>query len=195
LAASALSGAFIGAIIAAVVALAVCARADSPGYGFTYPAASIRTALGRITAAAGAMCPDTIGTGARAGAARRRPCNDRSGQEKEMGRLLHRREVREIFGFIPKYELAVMRRMDVTRMICTFHYRDKRAFDWIACAIIEDGIYGKAIQELLQSVPGDIRGTWMSSMQPMMKDEPVEISEDERTEFSKRLEAYEKSYP
>ena len=111
-------------------------------------------------------------------------------------KLLHRKKVREIFGFIPKYELAVMRGLNVRRCtICTFHYRDKGAFDLIACAIIADGIYGKAIQELLQSCPGDIRGTWMPSMQPMMKDEPVEISEDERAEFSKRLAEYGESYP
>jgi hypothetical protein len=96
---------------------------------------------------------------------------------------------------MPKYELAVMRGMDVMRPICTFHYRDKRAFDLIACAIIADGIYGKAIQELLQNVPGDIRGTWMPSMRPMMEDEPVEISGNERAEFSKRFRCPMSSFP
>lgn len=35
-------------------------------------------------------------------------------------KLLHRRKFREIFGFIPKYELAVMRGLNVRRCtICT----------------------------------------------------------------------------
>jgi hypothetical protein len=101
-----------------------------------------------------------------------------------------RKAIKESFGFIPKYELEVMRGMNVMRPICTFHYRDKKAFDLIACAIIADGIHGKAIQELLQSVPGDIRGTWMPSTRSMMEDKPVEISEDEREEFSRRLSEY-----
>jgi len=37
LALSAWSGAIIGAIFAAAVTLAICARAESPGYGFTNP--------------------------------------------------------------------------------------------------------------------------------------------------------------
>jgi hypothetical protein len=101
-----------------------------------------------------------------------------------------RKAIKEAFGFIPKYELEVMRGMNVMRPICTFHYRDKKAFDLIACAIIADGIRGKTIQELLQSVLGDIRGTWMPSTRSMMEDKPVEISEDEREEFSRRLSEY-----
>jgi hypothetical protein len=107
-----------------------------------------------------------------------------------MRRLALGREAKEAFGFMPKYELEVMHGMDVMRPICTFHYRDKRAFDLIACAIIADGIRGKTIQELLQSVLGDIRGTWMPSTRSMMEDKPVEISEDEREEFSRRLSEY-----
>jgi hypothetical protein len=107
-----------------------------------------------------------------------------------MRRLVYRKEAKDVFGFIPKYELEVMHGMDWTHPISTFHYRDKRAFDLIACAIIADGIYGKAIQELLQSNPGDIRGTWMPSTGSMMEDKPVEISEDEREEFSRRLSEY-----
>jgi hypothetical protein len=104
--------------------------------------------------------------------------------------LLRRKEAKEVFGFVPKYELAVMDGTDVMHPICTFHYRDKRAFDAIACAIIADGIEGKAIQELLQSNPGDIRGTWMPDTTPMMESKHVEISEDQRDEFSRRLSEY-----
>jgi hypothetical protein len=58
-----------------------------------------------------------------------------------------------------------------------------------------DGVYGKAIQELLQRLPDDIHGTWMPNMRPMLEDEPVKISEEERAEFSRRLEEYRKSNP
>jgi hypothetical protein len=105
--------------------------------------------------------------------------------------LMYAREAKEVFGFKPKYELVVTRGRDVTNPICVFHYRNKRAFDLIAGAIIADGIYGsKAMQELLQSVPGDIRGTKMPSTRSMLEDEPVEISEDEREKFSRRLSEY-----
>jgi hypothetical protein len=60
----------------------------------------------------------------------------------------------------------------------------------IARAIIEDGIYGKSIQELLQRFPGDIRGTWMPNTKPMLEDKPVEISEDERKEFARQISEY-----
>jgi hypothetical protein len=105
-------------------------------------------------------------------------------------RLVFRRKAKEVFGFVPKYELIVMHRIDVMNPICTFHYRDKRAFDLIARAIIEDGIYGKSIQELLQRFPGDIRGTWMPNTKPMLEDKPVEISEDERKEFARQISEY-----
>jgi hypothetical protein len=66
--------------------------------------------------------------------------------------LVYAREAKEVFGFKPKYELVVTRGWDVMNPICVFHYRNKTA------ALIADGIYGRAIQKILQNVPGDIRG-------------------------------------
>jgi hypothetical protein len=96
---------------------------------------------------------------------------------------------RRIIGFLPRYELIVTR-WSILDPACIFRFTDIRAYDWIAAAIIQGGVYDKPLAKLMQKYPDRIYGNWEPSGRPMLEKDPIEITPEEETEYARRLDEY-----
>lgn len=87
-------------------------------------------------------------------------------------RWTHGQEAKAVFGFVPRYELGILRGRDVFDPYCVFHFADKATakemYHKIAQAIIQGGLYGKPLAKVVQDAdPKKVDARWAPSWQPM----------------------------
>ncbi len=75
------------------------------------------------------------------------------------------REAKPVFGFVPRYEMGIMRRRDFLHPFCVFHFADKataqQMYDKIAHALIHDGLHGMLLARVVRNAdPKKVSSRW-----------------------------------
>jgi hypothetical protein len=89
-----------------------------------------------------------------------------------MRRWSHGQEAKAVFGFVPHYELAILRGFDILNPYCVFHFADnataKEMYHKIAQAIIQGGLHGRHLASVVcDADPKKVDARWAPSWQPM----------------------------
>lgn len=93
-----------------------------------------------------------------------------------MRRFAQGKGAKAVFGFVPRYELGILRGADVLSPYCVFHFADKltanEMYHKIAQAILQDGLHGKALADAVRRCdPKKIDARWAPSWRPIGNDD------------------------
>ena len=88
-------------------------------------------------------------------------------------RLVRGKKAKAVFGFVPRYEMAVFRGRDVSNLYCVFHFADKataeKMYHKIAQAIMEDGLRGEPLAGVMRNAnQTKVDGRWAANWEPMV---------------------------
>jgi hypothetical protein len=89
-------------------------------------------------------------------------------------RWVEGQKAKAVFGFVPRYEMGVLRRVDVSNPYCVFHFADKataeKMYHKIAQAIMEGGLRGEPLARVMRSADQTkVDGRWAASWEPMVE--------------------------
>jgi hypothetical protein len=109
-------------------------------------------------------------------------------------RFVRGKEAKAAMGFVPRYELAVMRGINIYPE-CVFHFADRKIaedmYHKIAQTIIQDGLYGQPLANIMCNAdPRHFSARWAGTWRPMAESEAREITGAEAAEFSDRMVQY-----
>jgi hypothetical protein len=69
-------------------------------------------------------------------------------------RLIHWRDAKNVFGFVPRYELEILHGLDVLHPHCVFHFADnattREMYHKIAQALMQGGLHGASLIRVLR---------------------------------------------